>query len=522
MEYNFVFLNPICIGRGTHYVVTGPTYVAEFLRNTLDANGIRNCQFAIDNTFSRKTLTRALGEMYLRVWRLIRPDRLNIVGVTNWATNSRLTRALMSALQLQSHEANIPLLVVGGGPFLAREQLWRNGTTFPDSVEASLANSGNGERLAPYDAVVYGGFQALIDLLQAVAEDAVQFTGTKVMPAVLPTGYYHRQDGRIEGSGCARNAAIAESPVYCALQLKKFDAMIMFSNNCANRCDYCSTGQKYRFSSYQIRQGIKSFRNRLAYKSPEKLVKRMRYLKLLDPNAFADFSRSHTYECLDVVRSELGFKPAIHCFYDSYYFRKPEKVLADIRELNLRRIAIGREAVCEEGLSFIGRRYLGKPRTCEMLQEERAGLVEVIRKQKEVRRKLDILLDYIISPADTWGSIEATFRDMKYFCDMSDKTVRVRVHWEPLWPNAGTIVMHKYTHLFSDDPYFAPTNMEVWNMSAIQREYPRSAFPQFLTLMSSGVVATIEGMLERIGGGNPKPAPAQSMELFRGKATDAF
>jgi hypothetical protein len=381
---------------------------------------------------------------------------------------------------MQSRDLQIPVMIIGGGPFFAREQLWRNGSAYPDSIEAALSQTTPNGGLPTYDAVIFGGLSALLEILRAIEHDDITFHEDKLVPNAPPAGYYYRQGPRIKGSGRSKNAPIIKAPVAYVLRKASYDAAIMFSNNCPNACDYCSTGQSHRFSRHQVREAIKEFRESVERVSSPNYLRRMRYLRLLDPNPFADSSRQHTCDCLEEVYSELGFRPALHCFYDSHCFRDPGAVLADARELNLSRMAVGREAVCEPGLSFMGRKHLGKPRTLEALKEERAGLDEVIRRQKEDKKEFRLLLDYILTPADTRSSAQETLDDMQRFRDQSHGKVHVRTHWEPLWPNSGTAVMKRYVHLLSDDPYFASTNAEVWSMSDIERDYPLSVFREVL------------------------------------------
>jgi hypothetical protein len=490
MEYNLVFLNPICVQlAGRTFAAYGSTYVTEFARNTFAANGIHSCRFPLEKPVECKTVAGVIREIYIRLLECLEHDRLNIVGVTHWTTHSWLPKALLNTLRFQCRELKIPLMIVGGGPFFIREHLSRNGSPFPDSIEAALSLTTADQSSATYDAVVYGGLQAFLDLLRAIEADDLKFEEGRVIPNTLPPGYYHRQDSRIEGSGRSRNGSILKPPTYVIPYKESYVGMIMFSNNCPNGCDYCFVGQSHKFTRHQVRIAVRDFKGKLEREYSKESLKIFRNIRLLDPNPFATYSRQHTCECLEELSSELGFTPNICCFYDAYSFREPEIVLKDIQEQNVISIATGRESVCEPGLSFMGRKHLGKARTTEDIKEERTGLLEVIRKQKEARNEFILHLFYVFTPADTVETVQESFADMQYFQDQSDDKVHVSTVWEPLWPNSGSLVMKKYTHLLSDNPYFVSTNEKVWDMNAIKLHYPHSAFQELL----SGAIKPFHG-----------------------------
>ncbi len=480
MKPHVIFLNPICVQRGATFLAEGPTYVGEVVRSTLETHGLGRCCFPVDRPFRRRSLTRLLGEIAVRLLRALRPGHLNIVAVTHWAASAPFARALLSAVRCQTEGHDPPVMIVGGGPFFVREQLVRQGRFFPDSIEAALREKVGQDAARIYDGIVCGGLGALLQLLEHARSGDLEIGHGRVVPRALPSGYYCLDGSDVSGAGRSPVTPLGAPPFYHVPRRSSFDAMVMFSNSCPNGCDYCATGERMRFTGAEVSQSVRGFRNRIVSRESEGAMRRMGHLRLLDPNPLGPCAREHTFDCLERIRSALGFAPRLHCFQDSHAFLEPDQVSADIEALNIKRLFVGREAVCEPGLGFMGRKHLGRARPAEAVAQEKAGLEAVVRQQQKARKSLRLLLSYILTPVETKESLIRTFRDMVSFRDLSGGTVRVGVQWALLWPSPGTRVIRDQTDLLSDNAYFVGAARDVWDADAVLQRYPRSATMELL------------------------------------------
>jgi len=470
-----MFINPVIVQRGDEYVVDGPTYVGAMARTTLRSHGI-DCELPVNSPFRCRSIADALAETMARVMRCCRPDRLNVIGVTNWASTALTAMVLMHHVRQECEELHIPILVVAGGPFFVRESGSQHADGFRDSIEATLSwDPGDGRR-CPYDGVVYGGLAALVDLLGAVQAGEVTPQDGRIVPQKAPEGYYHRDGNGLRGRGRSAVTAVAVPPAFITKRRHGYDTTLMFSTRCPNGCDYCSLGERHRFAAPEIRKAVQELRVGAHEATSPHVRKNFGYLKLLDPNPFAESNARHSAACLDEIQSGLGFTPKVHCYYDTQAFTNPDRLLEELELFNIRRVFVGREAIGEPGLSFIGRRYRGRLRTPMMVEEEKAGLEEVIRRRNESGQELRLAISYILSPAETPASLRRILSDMEGFLALSGRGVRVHVQWELLWPNPGTSVLDKYRDLVTDDLYFAMSAGETWRPEAIAARYPSAVF----------------------------------------------
>jgi hypothetical protein len=475
MDYRVMFINPVIVQRDGQHIVDGPTYVGAMARASLRSHGI-DCVLPVDSLIRCESTAAALGEMMARVMRCCRPDCLNVIGVTNWASTALTAMVLMHHIREQCEELRIPVLIVAGGPFFVRESGLGHAGVIPDSIEATLSWEPEDGRRCPYDGVVYGGFTALIELIGAVQAGEVKPQAGRLVPREAPEGYYHRNGAEIRGRGRSAATAVAVPPAFIAERRHGYDATLMFSTRCPNGCDYCSIGERHRFQASEIGRAVQELKvGSLEATSPH-VRERFGYLKLLDPNPFADSNARHSAACFEEIRSGLGFAPKVHCYYDTHAFTKPDRLLEELERFNIRRVFVGREAIGEPGLSFIGRRFGGRLRTETMIEEEKAGLEAVIRKRRESGEELRLAISYILSPVETPESLRSILSDMEGFIALSGGCVRVHVQWEMLWPNPGTRVLKKYRALVTDDVYFAMSAGEVWRPEAIAAKYPTAVF----------------------------------------------
>ncbi len=463
MKLQVMFINPLIVVRDGRFLVDGPTYVGALARNTLQAQGIE-CDLPIRQPFDSRTAPEAFAEMMARVMRCCRPDCLNVIGVTNWASTALNAMILMHHVREQCEALGIPLLIIAGGPFFVRDPDARRGEGSRDSIEATLRWRRDDGAGCPYDGVVYGGLSALVELVRALQANGSEPRQYRIER--LPTGYYVRDGNAIRGSGRSEVVELTRPPLIVTEKPHGIDVTAMFSTGCSNGCDYCRLGEKHRFTAPQIGEAFRQLA------AGTDIRRRFAYLKLLDPNPFSGSNARHTAACLQEVRSVLGFAPLVHCYYDPRAFADPDRVLEETARYNIRRIFVGREAIGEPGLSFIGRRYRGRLRTEAMVEEEAVGLERFIRKWKQNDLPLRLTISYILSPVETVTSLHHLLSDMQRWLALSEGRVQTHVQWELLWPNPGTRVMERYRSLITDEVYFAMNASQTWKPEAIAESYP--------------------------------------------------
>ena len=477
MEYNVV-LSELCRqwrGDGTEseqYI-----YLSNYLRTALVSSGVESFSPLEHGAPPSLDPCEAVDTLTAAVVAALDPRRLNIVGFTNFT--SRAVSLLHLGQRVKKHAADngIELMIIGGGPHFAKETLQKNGEYFPDSVENALLKTTE-DGVPIYDGIVYGGFRAFIELIELARADQLQRRNGIYAPrGDPPRGYYYldTSEFQVVGRGKARSPAMDHAPVASVLGITEPGQptlVTMFSNSCGNGCDYCAFHNHYRYSSEQIRRGLEQAMERYGAGRMERSTE----IVVWDANPLSEKAREHTRVNLEMIRDRIDMRlPASMCC-DSSEFRDPEVVLELIQQLDIDHLMVGRDAVCEPGLSFMGTRFLGKRKTVDQLHEEKRGMEAVIRRLGELDRKMILDLYYLITPADDASSLEQLFEDMAQFHALSGGRVQVNECWPLLFPSPGTRCINKYTDLVSECVYDTPSHSAAWDEQATLARFPRSRF----------------------------------------------
>jgi hypothetical protein len=492
MEYNIVMVNPtVQTSNGITFLnPLSAVYSQQYMKSQLESNGAdpSRLHFLPQNrpiSRSSREMSRddVLYTLGCRILETFDQDCLNVLGITNYHGTTVDSMCLAEHVKLQAKAAGLQTMIIGGGPSVARESFSKR-LDFPDSATALLLQCiGTGSGPQIYDGVVQGGTKALVGLLGMIEQNQVKSEGGIYVPNTLPQGYYlfDKSSGKILGEGTSSTPVLSSAPFIAYYGsgpdvIEKTKLVLMFTNRCENACGFCSLGNKFKFSVDQIRDGVREAIQQYASALPH--IKEGMF-KLEDPNPLSRANIEHTYACFDALESELGFSRPKYMFVDSTLFKDPNLVLKHVEDLNIRQMYVGRDAVTELGADFMQTKTCGTVKTQDDLRDERKGLEEVIRKAKERGRELDISVSYIITPVETKESLEEIFEDMKTLKELSDENVKVKIGMHLLSPHPRSKVIHSHTNLLAknyEDVYLSDDEFDMWNLAAILREHPDSAF----------------------------------------------
>ncbi|HZX44961.1 MAG TPA: hypothetical protein VFF28_04730 [Candidatus Nanoarchaeia archaeon] len=199
---------------------------------------------------------------------------------------------------------------------------------------------------------------------------------------------------------------------------------------------------------------------------------------MCDPNAFAPANRDHTSECMEIIEAGLGHTPWRIVFYDSALFVEPGKVIEDTSKWGIRQYGIGRETATAHAASFLGEKCCGVVKSQDMLDAERKGIEDVVKRVKNSNMKFVFEISYIISPNDTAETLRKTFEEMDYFASMADSKTIMAIKFAMLSPLPGTRILTQHTDLIHEDTYAASGSYERWDERAIKTAFPNSVYPQ--------------------------------------------
>ncbi len=480
MEKKAILVHPVTdpITRGRYFVPT-ITYNTDY-----QAFAMRSAGFVFEKDFDiapRGIITGRFDEecalgLARKTYDMLEKTKLNVVGISSYTSSQDISVRVAAMLKKRAIQEGVPLMIIGGGPFFVREELRQGRRKFPDSIEASLGLMVNNELTeSVYDGIVYGGFQPFIDVMKGQVRDGKN----ALVPEKLPKGYYYLdlKKADVVGEGKAEMPFMRVAP-FLVRQYKSgsYSAHVMFSNNCSNGCDFCSTGSRFRFDKGQLERGI-DLTMRIRGK---KTARKISHIRLLEPNPFSACNETRTREGMEIIYKQLGRKPSLDTYIDSALFVNPKRVLRLANEFDMCVMYTGRDAISEPGLSFIGTRANGRIKTQEMLDEEKIGMIDVINRLGRARRKtkIDFCISYIISPVETRESLCAMFDEAAAFKKMSNGQVNVDPSWRLLWPFPGTQVLRRNTRYLTPRHYFNKDVKEVWDWKKIKMDYPDSIIPR--------------------------------------------
>jgi len=450
----------------------GPyNYLSEFMDVALTSNGIEGTTFSPTEPIEAENAKSAIDALVDNICAQLTPDRLNLIGISMYSATARYGFELAARLKKRANKARTDIMIIGGGSLFYKQSLIRDGKTIADSIDFALAqNASNG--IPILDGAVFGGLQAFIDISRQIGKGNIS-KNEVFFPTKLPNGYYFKENGIVRGSGISLAAHMDYAPFEITqFPSGKFKISAMYSNLCQNACYFCRNGVPIRFSTDQVKYGIK---NLIAQLGGDK--EKVKYLYQCDPNPFSPINRAHTDECMEIVDSEIGHTLQKIVFYDSALFADPEQVIVDTTKWGIRQYGIGRETATEHAASFIGEKYCGRIKTQDMLDAERRGIEEVVGRVKKLGKRIAFELYYIISPNDTAETLNQTFDEMGHFAAMTDNCTIIAIKFALLSPNPGTTTLSQNVDLICQDSYATKTSYDRWDGNAITRLYPNSVFP---------------------------------------------
>lgn len=355
-------------------------------------------------------------------------------------------------------------VIIAGGPHFKFDYYDTEKQISNSVIGASLIRiSKDGEKCI--DGVVVGHCQPFVDFLKSF--------GTPQRS--LPAGLYVFGSEGVYGQGVGSFPKISKAP-YSINEMKHYNEgkknrhfTVIGNSKCPNMCDYCALdSSKIDITPEMIVSSIRPHKDIISY------------ISLVDSSPF--FYPTYYKEVFRAIRKE-GISRPISTYLDSSLIgRNRDEVFSMIKEFLLPAFFIGREVTTEASARAIGRNFLGKPRTQEMLDNEKKYISELIEYIRTIDFgvKAGVKISYMLSPFDSLDAIIAVFDEILEFKRKAPEEVDVGAQINLIEPFPGTEIRKKYIDFVEKPNDFMGGGAYRWDPKKFQEH--ALFFTQFMNL----------------------------------------
>lgn len=227
---------------------------------------------------------------------------------------------------------------------------------------------------------------------------------------------------------------------------------LVIKDVCPNHCDYCVIHPAITKKEYITEQ--MEYCSEYTNIIKKELHKNIRFA-LADSAPFA--LKNEIYNILDsFVKIDKNCSFAL--------FADPQDINGEmyniIDKYNVSSLFFGRDRVYAD--EKLGRRYKGKLRTQQMLDEEFNKLNELILFLEKRNKPFEIYLGYILSPIETEESSLKLMNEIKYFALYESKNISIQTNLFVLNPYPDTKVSERFENEYIPMRYFHHPYPNVW------------------------------------------------------------